>query len=316
MEDETFDFISPVSHLILNYASRQKRFSTITVLPYVQTQTHVQISESLGLGIKLLIVQKLPKAVTIDWAQVLRIIKDIRDIIIPPSISGNHIKAESLSIRLITLLPARPLVHLIFHHYWNSFILGHSQFTTNSKYFQAPPPFQMFGAALSVPAVCSVFQATLPILGTAEAALALWATCGFSLPDKPPYGQQLLLQPSACSHRLWPLTHPAHRLVWVFSTVWADGELLLHWTKLISSGTRKKVFCWTYLTWVHFSFLQYCSNTIYSQKLNKWSQLCPTSKYYQTTSQSISPQIMTFCARKSVLWTHIFSLQHHHENSG
>lgn len=157
----------------------------------------------------------------------LKTIKNIRDIIIQPSVSGNHIKAESLSIRLITLLPVRPLVHLIFYHYWNSFFLDQPQFTSNSNYSQAPSPFHMFGAELSIP-------------GTAEAVLALQATCGFSLPEKPPYGQQLLLEPSACSHRLWPLTHPAHGLDWVFSTVWADGELLLHWTKLISLGTRKK----------------------------------------------------------------------------
>lgn len=112
------------------------------------------------LGIKFLIVQKLPKAVTIDWAQVLRIIKDIRDIIIQPSLSGNHIKAESLSIRLITLLPVRPLVHLIFNHYWNSFFLGHSQFTNNCNYFQAPPPFHMFGAALFLQ--CTVSSKWLP----------------------------------------------------------------------------------------------------------------------------------------------------------
>lgn len=115
--------------------------------------TFIYLSEFLGFRHKFLIVQKLPKAVTIDWAQVLRIIKDIRDIVIQPSISGNHIKAESLSIRLITLLPVRPLVHLIFYHYWNSFFLGHSQFTNSCNYFQAPPAFHLFGAALCIPAV-------------------------------------------------------------------------------------------------------------------------------------------------------------------
>lgn len=120
--------------------------------------TFIYLSESLGFRHKFLIVQKLPKAVTIDWAQVLRIIKDIRDIVIQPSISGNHIKAESLSIRLITLLPVRPLVHLIFYHYWNSFFLGHSQFTNSCNYFQAPPAFHLFGAALCIPAVYSTFQ--------------------------------------------------------------------------------------------------------------------------------------------------------------
>lgn len=184
----------------------------------------------------------------------LRIIKDIRDIIIQPSVSGNDIKAESLSIRLITLLPVRPLVHLIFYRYWNSFFLGHSQFTNNCNYFQAPPPFHMFGAALSIP-------------GTAEAVLAFWATCGFSLPEKPPYGQQLLLEPSACSHRLWPLTHPAHRLVWVFSTVWADGELLLHCTKLISLGTRKKFSVGPIRHWC--IFISWSIVQIYSQFIHR-----------------------------------------------
>lgn len=43
---------------------------------------------------KFLLVQQLPKVVTIDWMQVLGLINDTRSIIIQASISGNYIKAE------------------------------------------------------------------------------------------------------------------------------------------------------------------------------------------------------------------------------
>lgn len=43
---------------------------------------------------KFLLVQQLPKVVTIDWGQVLGLINDTRSIIIQASISENYIKAE------------------------------------------------------------------------------------------------------------------------------------------------------------------------------------------------------------------------------
>jgi len=69
--------------------------------------------------------------------------------IIQASISGNHIKANSFSIRLITLFPVRPLVHSIFHHYWTSFFLDDSQFTSICNYFQALSPLHVFKAVSS-----------------------------------------------------------------------------------------------------------------------------------------------------------------------
>lgn len=116
------------------------------------------LNKSLGFRHKLLLVQQLPKAVMIDWTQVLRIIKDISSIIIEPSISGNHIKAESFSIRLITLFPVRPLVHSILYHYQTSFFLGRSQSTSICNYFQALSPFHVFRAVSSSLAEYNVFK--------------------------------------------------------------------------------------------------------------------------------------------------------------
>lgn len=62
VEGETFDSISSVAHLILNYASRLKRFSIITVLPYAQTQTHIHISKSLGFRHKVSHSPEAPKS--------------------------------------------------------------------------------------------------------------------------------------------------------------------------------------------------------------------------------------------------------------
>lgn len=196
------------------------------------------------LGIKFLIVQKLPKAVTIDWAQVLRIIKDIRDIIIQPSLSGNHIKAESLSIRLITLLPVRPLVHLIFYHYLNSFFLGHSQFTNNCNYFQAPPPFHMFGAALSIPAVHSVFQmASRPLHQSLGQLKQSWPLvdfhCQISHHMVNSYCWSLLLAARGSG-----LSHIQQTLLGIFHSLsrWRAAATL---NKADFLRNKKKVFCWT-----------------------------------------------------------------------
>lgn len=55
---------------------------------------HLYVNKPRGFMYKFLLVQQLPKVVTIDWGQVLGLINDTRSIIIQASISENYIKAE------------------------------------------------------------------------------------------------------------------------------------------------------------------------------------------------------------------------------
>lgn len=87
MKDENCHFYKSRSTPDFKLRIMIKMFSVITALlyRYVQAYMHPRIfaclNESLGFRHKLLF-QQLPKAVTIDWTQVLRIIKYIRSIII------------------------------------------------------------------------------------------------------------------------------------------------------------------------------------------------------------------------------------------
>lgn len=95
------------------------------------------------------------------------------------------------------------------------------------------------------------------------------------------------------SEKLWPLTHPAEGLVCISSTIWADGGLVKHWTKLLS--LRTIFFHWTYLTSVHF-FLQFCCQKYYWNfvqmyliRIDKWSQPCFNIKYHQKDPKYFTP---------------------------